>query len=285
MHRRKKSPALGEITAHAEAWKAQWPNSHGYQLAAQELCESVGHLLPRQLPQLTAHTIVARWKAKYTAGTAWQRRAGLKNFLKYLETYGAPKIELPKLHKPQPRGVIATPAQLDALVQGAPPYMRLFTLLCWQLALRFSEALRVTPASYDPTARTITVTVKGGHQRRIPTTPLVEELITVASHIGDRDTSCVDLLHGSHLTAQAMHQHWWKHARAKNAPGIRPHDLRRTTATALYAVSKDLRAVQQYLGHSELTSTTHYLAPLGEEQIRHYHQLLNFHRFHSEVKQ
>jgi hypothetical protein len=40
--------------------------------------------------------------------------------------------------------------------------------------------------------------------------------------------------------------------------------------------------VQQYLGHDDLASTTHYLAPLQAEELRGLQQLLNF---HSRVKQ
>ena len=40
---------------------------------------------------------------------------------------------------------------------------------------------------------------------------------------------------------------------------VTPHDLRRTTAVAMYKHSGDLRAVQALLGHANLNSTLHYL--------------------------
>ena len=40
---------------------------------------------------------------------------------------------------------------------------------------------------------------------------------------------------------------------------LRPHDLRRTTAKAMYDLTHDLRAVQALLGHSQMSSTLWYL--------------------------
>jgi integrase len=40
---------------------------------------------------------------------------------------------------------------------------------------------------------------------------------------------------------------------------LRPHDLRRTTAVAMYKASKDVRDVQALLGHRSMQSTIWYL--------------------------
>ena len=78
-------------------------------------------------------------------------------------------------------------------------------------------------------------------------------------------------------TITGIRSHWWRLCQRAGVENLKPHDLRRTVLTALYAVSKDLRAVQQFAGHESLASTTAYLAPLTEEQLRDYHRLLNFH--------
>ena len=49
---------------------------------------------------------------------------------------------------------------------------------------------------------------------------------------------------------------------------INPHDLRRTTATRLYSLTKDLRATQQLLGHDNMRSTLTYIAPLATENLK-----------------
>ena len=40
---------------------------------------------------------------------------------------------------------------------------------------------------------------------------------------------------------------------------LTPHDLRRTTARQVYAITRDLRTVQALLGHAELSTTLWYL--------------------------
>jgi integrase len=40
---------------------------------------------------------------------------------------------------------------------------------------------------------------------------------------------------------------------------LTPHDLRRTTARNVYAITRDLRTVMALLGHSDLNSTAWYL--------------------------
>jgi integrase len=52
---------------------------------------------------------------------------------------------------------------------------------------------------------------------------------------------------------------------------LKPHDLRRTTATRVYKNTKDLRLVQALLGHSDLGSTFWYLdneiTPVKAEEL------------------
>lgn len=225
-----------------------------------------------------AEAIVARLRSRYTPHTAYIRRGVLQRLWTLLAGHGAPLLKLPKIRKPDPRGVTAAPEQIAALERSASPGMRLFILLCWQTALRFSEALAVSPRSYDAEQHTIRVRVKGGKDRIIPVTPEIEDLLRVASReAADTGESCVVILHGKPISRKGIRSAWQALCKRAGVTGIRPHDLRRTTATNLYALSKDLRAVQQYLGHSSMTSTLHYLAPLSEEALRGMHQLLNFH--------
>lgn len=192
-------------------------------------------------------------------------------------------MKLPKIRKPDPRAVIATEEQIQKLLAAARPPMQLFILLCWQTALRFSEALAVTPLTWDRAEKTIFIPVKGKKHRRIPVTAAIAKLLEVATtNTGDPSESCISLLNGRRINANGIRKRWWELTKKCGVTQLHPHDLRRTTATNLYRITHDLRAVQQYLGHSNLVSTTHYLAPLTEEQLRQLHQLLEF---HGETKQ
>ncbi|HXN50384.1 MAG TPA: site-specific integrase [Candidatus Acidoferrum sp.] len=285
--RRKKRPSLGNVGAIAEAWASAWPRRHPYRQVAEELRDHAGNLEPRQLTPIIPAAIVADWREHLAPATVWQRYFVLRRILRHLETFGAPPTELPKIRRPQPRAVTATREQITSLLANAKPHMRLFILLCWQTALRFNEARAVTPASWDEHADsgpTITVKVKGGKLRCIPSTPEIDNLLSVCRD-GDRSTSCIDILNGRPLTYDGLRGCWERLAKKAGVHGVNPHDLRRTTLTTLYAISKDLRAVQQYAGHSAMTSTIHYLAPLKEEKLREYQKLLAFHDFNSEVKQ
>ncbi len=205
----------------------------------------------------------------------------MRRLLKYLETYGAPPLDLPKAPGPRARPNTATPAQLDQLIHAAPPWLRLFILLCWQTALRFSEAYRVTPRSYDPKTHTVAIITKGDKPRVLPLTPEIETLLGPTLE-GDPDASCIALLKGSRCSPGAIRSAWCQLCKDLHIEGVNPHDLRRTVLNELYRKTKDLRAVQQYAGHDCMTSTLRYLAPLRDTELREYFQLLNF---HSKVKQ
>ncbi len=195
--------------------------------------------------------------------------------LRYLEQHGTPKIKLPKVGTYRQRTNTATREQIDAMLRGAPVHMRLFILLCWQLALRFNEAMHVTPRFWNEESNTITIEVKGGKTRTLPLTPEITSLLGATRH-GDPDESCVSILYGKPIAPETVRSNFYRIQLACGLTNLTPHDLRRTTATALYEASKDLRAVQQYLGHSDMTSTLRYLAPLKEEQLRDYHKILRF---------
>lgn len=234
-----------------------------------------------------ANALLADWKAKLSASTVYNRRITLKRLLRALQTYGAPDCEtlLPKVKRPEARPTVATPQQLRDLLQAAPTWLRMFILLTWQMGLRFSEAMRVTPASHNAEKQTVTILRKGGSVKTLPTTPDVETMIAAAGDTGGSETSpYVSILRGRKTPTATIRSAWWNLLKRTGIQNLHPHDLRRTVLTALYAVSHDLRATQQYAGHTRMESTLAYLAPLSEEKIREYQQLLVFRNFHTEVK-
>jgi integrase len=276
MRSSKKRPALGDIGQILTTWAQGWPPNTANRQVALELTAEIGHLQPRQLSSFIAEAFFAKWRTRYSPMTLYTRRAIYQRLLGVLTQYGAPPIKLSKVRKPEPRGVTATQEEIQKLLGAATPALRLFIILCWQLALRRSEALAVTPLSYDDKTHTVCIRTKGGKMRRIPLTSDAEEMIRVASKsAADPSESCVSILNGRPM--KRMDKRWWQLTKKCNLTHIHPHDLRRTTATNLYRTTHDIRAVQQYLGHTQLVSTTHYLAPLSEEQLRGMHQLLNFH--------
>jgi integrase len=223
------------------------------------------------------------WKSRFSHNTLYAYTLTLKRVLRTLENHGAPHLDIPHVKMPVARPNIATEEQLELLQNHAPPWLRLFILLAWQMALRFSETQRVTPRSYDEKTNTIRILVKGGKERILPVTPAVLDHLKPTLR-GDPDRSCISILNGrpKDISPGAIRTAWCRLCKKCGIEGVNPHDLRRTTLTNLYRKSKDLRACQQFAGHDSMTSTLRYLAPLKEEELREYHKLLNF---HSEVKQ
>jgi integrase len=238
-------------------------------------------MTPANLNQLHIDGIVARWKGKYARNTLYTRAGILRKLLATLRDFGAPPLVVAKIKPGKPRPRVATEQEIDALLSIAPAHFRLFILLCWQSALRHSEALAVTPRSYDPQNQTVAIKVKGGGTRTVPVTPPAAALIESTLQ-GDQDESCVFLLKGRRLAGASIYSAWARMCRQKQILGLRPHDLRRTTANLVLNQTGDLRDVQAYLGHENLRSTAHYIVPFGDRRVRELQQLL---KFHSEVKQ
>lgn len=236
---------------------------------ARDLSEVAGHLQPRQLTPFLTAALLSGWKQRLAPATAFTRRNVLKRLLRMLDDYGAPKLapQLPRLRKPEPRGVTAAPEQITRILAAAPPFLRLFVLLCWQTALRHREAMSAAPSNYDAERHLLTVPVKGAKHRTIPTTPEIETLFAAAViDPGEQQTPYVWLLRRKkakngtwHGSDKGISDAWNRLTAKLGIRGLHPHDLRRTTATNLYRLSKDLRAVQQYLGHR--LSRRHHALP------------------------
>ena len=153
------------------------------------------------------------------------------------------------------------------MVASAKPRLELFLRLCSEMALRFMEAYRVTPGNWDRERHTLKILTKGGKTRTIPTPETIERLLAIAAEKQPTE-SAISTLAGMQLQPDSLRKQFRKLVETCHVnPKLTPHDLRRTTATALYTLSKDLRAVQQVLGHSDLTSTLHYIAPLTPENL------------------
>ncbi|WP_408956342.1 site-specific tyrosine recombinase/integron integrase [Natroniella sp. ANB-PHB2] len=69
-------------------------------------------------------------------------------------------------------------------------------------------------------------------------------------------------------TVQKMVKKYAKKAGIKNAESITPHKLRHTFASMLYQRTKDLRVLQELLGHSDI-STTQIYTHTDKEQRKH----------------
>jgi integrase len=161
-----------------------------------------------------------------------------------------------------PRNIVPTPEEAARLIAAPDLGLRWLLLCAAHCALRFGTSLRVTPN--DCIGGVIRRRSKGGSTVEIALSQPMVDLLAVAH--GDQNQPVCNLLAGRTLTKQGWQFRWraWK-KRLGIRKELRPHDLRRALARAVYDTTGDLRQVQSLLGHASLRATFHYLGEARTE--------------------
>jgi integrase len=178
---------------------------------------------------------------------------------------------VPKVHKGPPRRVIATPDEITRVIAVAPGWLRCAILLAAHAAFRRSDCLRAAPIHYHSEAGVLTIQQeKTGHEVTVPVSTALQTILNSAP-TGPPTTPFVELYRGRRVTKDMLDKTWQKVRRQSGInPQITFHDLRRTVAVALYEVSKDLRIVEQMLGHRSLHATIQYLEHRDPSKLKPY---------------
>ena len=210
-------------------------------------------------------------RGPYAYQTKAEKAYALRRILRYLwEEHGAPKLDQHVRRYPdvRPRNVTATRAEIDALLDAAPPHLRLWLLFCSDLAIRSGTAARLTPANYDYERRRLRFVTKHNARQTLPVTEEIRELIERCDPNDPRPF--VRQLWPARRRSKrlkpesdgidALRLHYWQLCKdLKFTRRITPHDLRRTAAVAMLELTRDVRDVQALLGHRNLPSTLWYL--------------------------
>ncbi len=221
--------------------------------------KALGHLLPQQINQAEASRAMEQWRTALSPNTARNYRYALVSFLKR-NIEG--EITVPPIPKPDARTQTFTQPELQAMIQSSSAAMKLFTLLCLDCGMRFSTALSIRPEHWNAENRTLTFQTKGQRKMTLPASERLAKLLDAAAATAQPGTPLVEHLFGRKATKALVLSQWRIRMRQAGArKELHPHDLRRTMATAIYQQTKDLRAVQQFLGHRSLLSTVVYIAP------------------------
>ena len=187
-----------------------------------------------------------------------------------LEANPAQGVKTPKAPKTLPRHL--RPGEVESLIEapeGEGPLVRrdrAILELLYAAGLRVSELVGLDWTDVDLSARVVRVMGKGSKERMVPFgKPAAEALrhwLEVWEGVRDpgKDGEPVFLNHqGGRLTDRSVRRviDKWVEAAAV-ARGVHPHTLRHTFATHLLENGADLRAIQELLGHSSLSTTQRY---------------------------
>jgi integrase len=271
--RLKKSPGLGTVAAICQAWAE--PLKPNKKRAAIELAKLAGNISPHELTPLHFQSLLAIWKARVRRGTVYLYRHQLAQLVHHIAVIAnRPDLDkqVPRAPRGRPRVTIATPAEVQKLLTLATPAMRCAILLATHAALRVSDALRISPAHYIAESQTLTITQKKtGQQVSIPVSEQLAAMLQAAPEADSPLIPFVERFHNRKVNYDGLNKAWNALKRkAQVNPELTFHDLRRTLAVSLYEVSKDLRVVEQMLGHQSLHSTAQYLEHRDPAKLRPY---------------
>jgi integrase/recombinase XerC len=211
--------------------------------------------------------ILSGWRGFYT----WLGRQGL------VDSNPVRDVRAPKAPKPLPKALsVDDSVQLAAYEDGeADPWLEArdaaMVELLYGCGLRVGELVGLDAAAsaaargwIDLQAAEAHVLGKGGKRRTVPVgskavLALQRWLAVRGRPGGDAQPALFTGRHGTRLTAQAI----WQRLKRRSllaglATPVHPHMLRHSFASHVLQSSGDLRAVQELLGHANITTTQVY---------------------------
>lgn len=247
-------------------WVA-WMRSAGTPTSTVDLRRYYLLRLARSSDNLLTLTVddLAAWLGgqDWSPNTRKSARSALRSFYGWAVHTGrltaSPAHLLPAVRIPRGRPRPTPERVYRKALMASDERTRLAVRLAGQCGLRRGEVARVHVGHVeeDLAGYSLRVTGKGGHVRIVPLPDdLAETLLTL-------DGWAFPSPKGGHLTPH----HVAKIVRAALGGDWCTHSLRHRAATAAYAGTQDLRAVQELLGHSRPETTAGYVA-VPDDSIR-----------------
>ncbi len=227
-----------------------------------------------KLDSRSARAYAASLHRRGLSGRSVQRNlSALRSFYRFLMREGATRsnpfdgIRAPKAPRSLPRTLSTDQAaQLVAPEERGPLAVRDKAImeLFYSSGLRLSELVGLDVADFSAEDSLVRVLGKGSKTRILPVgryamAALAGWLSVRAVLVAAGETALFVSRHGSRLSARSVQQrlrHW---ARKRGLPiSVHPHMLRHSFASHLLESSSDLRAVQELLGHANISTTQIY---------------------------
>ena len=223
-----------------------------------------------------------------SAATAARRFSCLRQFFRFLFADGIraddPTASLLGARRRRPLPKVLSESEVEGLLEAARQRgaggARLLALveLLYATGMRVSELVSLTRADLRGDPRFLTIRGKGGRERLVPLSEPAAD--AVRAWLGENSAVDSPWLFPSraargHLTERRFAQMLKALGSEAGIDPARlsPHVLRHAFASHLLAHGADLRAVQQMLGHSDISTTQIYTHVL-EERL---HALLQHH--------
>jgi integrase/recombinase XerC len=201
------------------------------------------------------------------------RLSSLRTFCRYLVRHGelkhnpAQSINAPKQGRPLPKNLDVDQVERLLEVDGEDPIMvrdRAMMELIYSCGLRLAELVSLDCADIDITQRQLRVVGKGNKGRQLPIGKVAVECLKnwlrLRGQFAGAEQKALFLSKQkkriSPRSVEARIQHWGR--QQGMTEGVHPHKLRHSFATHMLESSGDLRAVQELLGHANLSTTQVY---------------------------
>lgn len=228
--------------------------------------------------------LAALQKRQLARSSIARRLSAIRQFHKFMhgegvaggnpaETVESPRrtAPLPRIPPPDAARRLLDAARLQAASAGGKAKLRAARLVCLvsllgTTGLRVSELVGLPLRSVTADGQFITVRGKGGRERLVPIADDARrdlaDYLKARSSGGQAGSPWLFPSHGAegHLTRQhfALELKALARAAGLDADAISPHVLRHGFATRLLEAGADLRAVQQLLGHADISTTQIY---------------------------
>jgi len=226
---------------------------------------------------LTQHHVrsyaAARHRQGLSAKSLQRRLAALRALFRYLQREGkvehnpAQGVRAPKVHRKLP--VTLDPDQMNQLLNlpGDDPLSvrdKAIMELFYSSGLRLAELVSVDLYDLDRQDAALEVTGKGNKTRRVPVGRMalraIDDWLRIRSTVAKAgEQSLFVSKRGTRLSARSVQARLRQRALEQGAPRqVHPHLLRHSFASHLLESSADLRAVQELLGHADISTTQIY---------------------------
>lgn len=224
---------------------------------------------------------VRLWVAQLRRGGAHPRSvqralSALRTFYRWLNRQGLTQdnpvagIRAPKSDRPLPRNMGADQVQqlLDTPAATAAPDDWLtirdqaMLELFYSSGLRLAELVGLDLTDLDRRQGLVTVLGKGRKERTVPVGRValkaLDRWLAVRDRVPCPESALFISQRGRRISARSVQQRLALQSRQRGVQHVHPHLLRHSFASHLLESSGDLRAVQELLGHANLSTTQIY---------------------------